>query len=102
LKKQKHLKHPRLRLRRAARPKRGKQSCDAGKVTKAAHTTTKVNETKVAAAEIGVSIEAQRSRNTANVVETKVAAAEIGVSMKTVEPPAEVAKTAGAQQAARV
>jgi hypothetical protein len=82
--------------------KAGKQSCDAGKVTKAAHTTTKVNETKVAAAEIGVSIEAQRSRNTANVVETKVAAAEIGVSMKTVEPPAEVAKTAGAQQAARV
>jgi hypothetical protein len=58
--------------------------------------------TKVVAVKIGVLIEAQRSRNTANVVEIKVAAAEIGVSMKTVELPAEVAKTAGAQQAARV
>jgi hypothetical protein len=80
----------------------GKQSCDAGKVTEAAHTTTKVNDAEVAIREAIETNEAQRSRSTANVAETKVATAEVGVSMKTVESPTKIAKTMGAQQAARV
>jgi hypothetical protein len=80
----------------------GKQSCDAGKVTEAAHTTTKVNDAEVMIIEAIEINEAQRSRSIANVAEIKVAAAEVGMSMKTVESPVKVAKTAGAQQAARV
>jgi hypothetical protein len=80
----------------------GKQSYDAGKVTEAAHTTTKVNDVEVAIIEAIEINEAQRSQSTAKIAETKVAAAEGGVSMKTVESPMKVAKTTSAQQAARV
>jgi hypothetical protein len=64
----------------------GKQSCDVGKVTKAAHTTTKVNDVEV---EIN---EARRSRSTAKIAETKVAAAE-GLWHAEVTAAAQIAET---------